>query len=117
MRASATEAKACLCKPSSRSEPFQALAEAIVPGTAGLNVERRRLMQHEPAPDGARDELRAGGAAQRGGPTVLRQEPAQHADDAPRWQGGGDLKRQTLAGELVHHRQQLAFGAAETRIV
>src|SRR5260221_9485072 len=95
----------------------EALAEAVLPGAARIDVERCRLVKSEPALNLMGHELRAIVATQIGRRAVGGEEPVQHADNPHGRQRGGDLNCQALAGELVHDWQQLEFGAGETRIM
>lgn len=97
--------------------PIEALGEAVLPGTAWINVERGGLVADESVLNRLRDELRTVVAAQIGGCAMCREEPLKHADHPLSGRRARHLNRQTLACELVHDGQELELGAAETSIL
>ena len=96
---------------------IEALRNGVLPGTSGIDIERRCLLKREPSLDGMGDDLWAIVAAQIGGRAVRGEEPSQHADDARTRKRRGHLDRQTFARELIDHRQQLELGVAQARVI
>lgn len=95
----------------------EALAVPVLPGAARLDVMRGGPLLLQPVLQLPGDELRAVVAANEPWGTMQCEQFAQHPDDAPAADPRGHLDPVALAGELVHHAQQLQLPAVLALVV
>ena len=83
----------------------EAFDVAVLPRTSRLDEQRLDSQPREPFPDGFGDELGPVIRSDVFRDAVPQHQPGQHPQNVPRALLPGHLDRQTLAGELVDHRQ------------
>ena len=81
----------------------EALDEAVLPGTAPLNVGRLSPYGSDPIPHRLGDELRSVVGPDVSGNAPQDEQVGQNIDHIDRLELAGDTDRQTFMGELVEH--------------
>ena len=85
----------------------EAFDVAVLPRTSRLDEQRLDSQPREPLADDFGDELGPVIRSDVFRDAVPQHQPGQHPQNVPRALLPGHLDRQTLAGELVDHRQEL----------
>lgn len=93
------------------------LALAILPGRAGLDIQRLHVLLLKPLFEVALHELGPVVATQERGSAMLFEQAAKHLLHVFCAQRGCDLDGMALSGELVAQTQQLEFGSAAALVV